>query len=241
MQIDPRTVAREIPGVLDEVFPQLTPGIVAHFNASARTFRIRQIPSELLAQSRLQRATLFELGYTVGEHLLQGVSAIDWAACFQETLQRQRVYFDAQLPEKLEAQDQTVAEIVGSNLACVLTEMSKARTQQLAIRPQIAGLEWIASGCGDFSLGRTLVEVKCTAKHFSAADYRQVAIYWMLSYAAAIESRGEEWQDFILLNPRSGRMVTMKFDVFLSVLSSGRTKVDILQLFQALVGSRLTR
>lgn len=37
MQIDPRTVAREIPGVLNEVFPQLTPGIVAHFNASAES------------------------------------------------------------------------------------------------------------------------------------------------------------------------------------------------------------
>lgn len=241
MQIDPRTVAREIPGVLDEVFPQLTPGIVAHFNASALAFHIRQIPSGLLAQSRLQRAMLFELGYTVGERLLQGMSAIDWAACFQETLQRQRVYFDAQLPEKLEPQDQAVAEIVGSNLARVLTDLGRARKQQLVIRPQITGLEWIASGYGDFSLGRILAEVKCTAKRFSAADYRQVAIYWMLSYVAAIEGRGEEWQDFILLNPRSGHMVTMNFDAFLNVLSSGRTKVEILQLFQSLVGSRLTR
>ena len=241
MQIDPRTVAREIPGVLDEVFPQLTPGMVAHFNASARNFHIDQVPSELLAQSRLQRAMLFELGYTVGELLLQGVPAIDWAACFQETLQRQRVYFDAQLPEKLEAQDQTVAEIVGSNLARVLSDMSKERRERLIIRPRITGLEWIASGCGDFSFGRTLIEVKCTAKRFSAGDYRQIAIYWMLSYAAAIESRDEEWQDFILLNPRRGQMVAMKFDAFLNVLSSGRTKVDILKLFQSMVGSRLTR
>lgn len=241
MQIDPRTVAREIPGVLDEVFPQLTPGIVAHFNASAREFPIRPIPQEMLAQSRLQRAMLFELGYTVGEQLLKDEAAINWEDCFQETLRRQRVYFDAQLPDNLEPQDQAVAEIVGSNLARVLTEMSKARAQQLAIRPHISGLEWIASGYGDFSLGQTLVEVKCTAKRFSAADYRQVAIYWILSYAAAIENRGEEWQDFFLLNPRSGLMVTMKFDAFLNVLSGGRTKVDILQLFRSLVGSRLTR
>lgn len=87
----------------------------------------------------------------------------------------------------------------------------------------------------------TLIEVKCTAKRFSSSDYRQVAIYWLLSYAAAIEGRGEEWRDFVLLNPRSGMKVSMRFDSFLSVISSGRTKVDILQLFQALVGSRLTR
>ena len=241
MQIDPRTVAREIPGVLDEVFPQLTPGIVSHFNASAENFPIREIPPHLLAESRLQRAMLFELGYTVGEFLLQGVGTIDWMTCFQETLRRQRVYFDAKLPETLEPQDQKLAEIVGSNLAHVLSNLSKTRMQKLVIRPSIAGLEWIASGCGDFSLGRTLIEVKCTAKRFSAADYRQIAIYWMLSYAAAVENRGDEWQDFILLNPRSGQMVTMKFDTFLNILSSGRTKVDILQLFLSLVGSRLMR
>lgn len=227
--------------MLDEVFPQLTPGIVAHFNASARGFPIRPIPQELLDQSRLQRAMLFELGYSVGEQLLKGALAIDWADCFQETLRRQRAYFDAQLPERLEPQDQAVAEVVGSNLARMLTEISNERVQQLASRPQIAGLEWISSGYGDFSLGETLVEVKCTAKRFSAADYRQVAIYWMLSYALAIEGRGDEWTDFILLNPRSGQLVEMKFDTFLSVLSSGRTKIDLLQLFHTLVGSRLTR
>ena len=92
-----------------------------------------------------------------------------------------------------------------------------------------------------FSLGRTLIEVKCTAKRFSSSDYRQVAIYWLLSFAAAVEGRGEEWQDFVLLNPRSGQTVSMRFDAFLAVISSGRTKVDILQLFQSLVGSRHTR
>lgn len=241
MQIDPRTVAREIPGVLDEIFPQLTPGIVSHFNASAESLPIRPISPDLISESKLQRAMLFELGYTVGERLLQGQAAIDWTDCFQETLRRQRLYFDAQLPETLEPQDQKVAEIVGRNLARILSNLSHETGQKLVIKPPIAGLEWIASGYGDFSLDHTLIEVKCTAKRFSAADYRQVAIYWMLSYAAAIENRGEEWQDFILLNPRSGQMVKMKFDAFLSVLSSGRTKVDILQLFHTLVGSRLTR
>lgn len=83
--------------------------------------------------------------------------------------------------------------------------------------------------------------MKCTAKRFSSADYRQVAIYWLLSFAASIEGHGDEWQDFVLLNPRSGAKVSMKFDSFLSIISSGRTKVEILQLFQSLVGSRLTR
>ncbi len=183
---------------------------------------------------------LFELGYTVGERLLTGTE-IHWAECFEATLKRQRVYFDAKLPDRLDAGDQVLAEIVGRNLSTELDAMSQNWGLPVVLRPRIPGLEWISSGYGDFALSRTLIEVKCTAKRFSSSDYRQVAIYWLLSYAAAIESRGDEWQDFVLLNPRSGEKVSLRFDAFLSVISSGRTKVDILQLFQSLLGSRLTR
>ncbi|MRD72734.1 hypothetical protein GH865_05640 [Rhodocyclus tenuis] len=198
------------------------------------------LPSALLAQSKLQRAMLFELGYTVGERLLTGRD-IDWAECFDSTLKRQRVFYDAKLPDQLDAGDQVLAEIVGRNLSGELKAMSCKQRCPVVLRPTIPGLEWISSGQGDFALGHTLIEVKCTAKRFSSSDYRQVAIYWLLSYAAAIEGRGEEWQDFVLLNPRSGKKVSMCFDAFLSIISSGRTKVDILQLFLTLVGTRLTR
>lgn len=241
MQFDPRTVARNIPGVFDEVFPQLTPGVVAYFNKSEKTVPILPLRQDLLYRSTLQRAMLFELGYTVGETLLGGAGGIDWPNCFAETIRRQRVYFDAKLPDKLTEGDQLLAETVGRNLASTMTEISRSSGHPIVIRPRIPGLEWIANGYGDFSLGGMLVEVKCTAKRFSSADYRQVAIYWLLSFAASIEGRGDEWQDFVLLNPRSGSMVSMKFDGFLSIISSGRTKVEILQLFQSLVGSRLTR
>lgn len=240
MQIDPRTVARDIPGIFDEIFPQLTSGIVAHFNARREKLELQTIPAELLARSSLQRAMLFELGYSVGEQLLNS-SEINWAACFDATLNRQRAFYDAELPDRLDEQDKILAEIVGRNLYTALNTINRDRRTTIQLRPHIPGLEWIASGNGDFALGQTLIEVKSIAKRFSSADYRQVAIYWLLSYTAAVEGRGEEWQDFVLLNPRSGEMVSMRFDSFLSVISSGRTKVDILQLFQSLVGSRLTR
>ena len=240
MQIDPRTVARDIPGIFDEVFPQLTPGIVTHFNSGAMKLQVKPLPPDLLSQSKLQRAMLFELGYSVGEQLLVG-SEIDWQKCFDTTLNRQRVFFDVKLPVQFDTADLKIAEIVGRNLATALQRMSREIHVPIVLYPRIPGLEWISSGYGDFALGHTLVEVKCTAKRFSASDYRQVAIYWLLSYAADIEGRGEEWRDFVLLNPRRGEKVTMRFDDFLSVISSGRTKVDIFQLFQSLVGSRLTR
>lgn len=241
MQFDPRTVAREIPGIFDEVFPQLTPGIVAYLNAESKVIPVQPLRQETLLQSALQRAMLFELGYTVGERLLKDAAEIDWPACFGDTVRRQRAYFDAKLPEQLEPVDQLLAETVGRNLAASMTSLSELAGHPVVFRPHIPGLEWISSGNGDFALGTTLVEVKCTAKRFSSADYRQVAIYWLLSFAAAVEGHGEEWRNFILLNPRSGEIVKMTFDTFLSIISSGRTKVDILQLFLSLVGSRLTR
>src|SRR4051795_7426293 len=119
MQIDPRSVAREIPGILDEVFPQLTPGIVAHFNSGADNFEIQQLPAALLAQSTLQRAMLFELGYSVGERLLTN-AGIDWDECIDVALRRQQAFFDAKQPEEISLCDKSLATIVGENLAARL-------------------------------------------------------------------------------------------------------------------------
>ena len=240
MQFDPRTVARDIPGIFDEIFPQLTPGIVAYFNDQATGIQFEPIPSGLLELSKIQRAMLFELGYAVGEALLEG-AAIDWESCFNVALNRQRAFYDAKLPASLAETDKSIAEIIGRNLASSLREISGTINEPLILRPLIPGLEWISTGRGDFSAGSTLIEVKCTNRRFSASDYRQVAIYWLLSYAASIEVNGSEWQQFILLNPRLGFKVSLNFNNFLGVISSGRTKVDILQLFMALVGSRSTR
>jgi hypothetical protein len=241
VQFDPRTVAREIPGVLDEVLPRLTPSIVAQFNSSACVLPVAALPEELLTESTMQRAMLFELGCVVGEWLLERSDDIDWPSCFAEANRRQRLYFDSKTTGQLNAGDRILAEVAGTNLANALKGMSAESGKSIKIRPQIAGLEWISSGYGDFALGTKLIEVKCTTRRFSSPDYRQVAIYWLLSYAASIEGRGEEWRDLVLFNPRSGETVSMAFDTFLSITSGGRTKVDLLQLFKTLVGSRQMR
>ena len=87
------------------------------------------------------------------------------------------------------------------------------------------------SGAGrgrDFLVGRSVIEVKGMGKRFSSADYRQVAIYRLLSYGASVEVRGEEWHDFILLDPRSGEKLTVQYDELLSLVGGGRTKIDAL-------------
>lgn len=231
---DPRTVARDVPGLFDAVFPQLTSSVVTHFNRKRVAADVTPVPSGLIEQSRLQRAMLFELGVAAGEMLLRA-DVIDWEECQRVALARQRRYFDAETPEEVCEVDRTIAEQVGRNVTEMIRGLSAERGQTVTTAPLITGLRWISSGRGDFSAGQTLVEVKCTNKNFSAADYRQIVLYWLLSYAAALENRGQEWSEGILLNPRSGQYVAFGFDEMLHAISAGRTKVEVLQVFASML------
>lgn len=234
---DPRTVARDIPGVFDSIFPQLTPSVVAHFNRTATRSLCDPIPRELVQESELKRAMLFELGFTVGEKLLAGKN-IDWDDCLRIAISRQRRYFDAQIPNELTKFDQQLAESVGKNIATMMSRLAVEREYPVRLAPTVPGFQWISSGHGDFSIGQTLIEVKCSSGNFSAPDYRQIVMYWLLSFAASVECNGTEWIEGVLLNPRSAKYVAMKFDDFLHVISGGRSKVEILQLFSSMVGTR---
>ncbi|MDO3517745.1 hypothetical protein [Ralstonia pseudosolanacearum] len=177
---------------------------------------------------------LFELGVAAGEMLLCA-GIIDWDECKRVTLARQRRYFDAVAPDQITEVDLVIAEKVGRNLEEMIRGLSAERGQSVSIAPLIPGLRWISSGRGDFAVGPSIVEVKCTNKNFAAADYRQIVFYWLLSYAAALEKHGKEWSEGILLNPRSGQYVTFDFDEILHVISAGRTKIEVLQVFLSMV------
>lgn len=231
---DPRTVARDLPGLFDAVFPQLTSSVVTHFNRRRVASEVTPVAPDLVAQSKLQKAMLFELGVAVGEMLLRA-GIIDWDECKRVTLARQRRYFDAVAPDQITEVDLVIAEKVGRNLEEMIRGLSAERGQSVSIAPLIPGLRWISSGRGDFAVGLSILEVKCTNKNFSAADYRQIVFYWLLSYAAALEKHGQEWSEGILLNPRSGQYVTFDFDEILHIISAGRTKIEVLQVFLSMV------
>lgn len=240
MRTDPRTVARQIPGLLNDVLPQLTPGLVAHFNSSANRIEVEPLSASFLHESKLQRAMLFELGYAVAEQLLLKIK-IDWEQAGAAAVARQRNFYDASVPEHFDDVDKTLAETVAKNLVMALKTLSTQSGDVVKSNPAVPGFEWISTGAGDFSLGESIVEVKCSSRNFTTADYRQVIVYWLLSYAAALEGRGTEWREVILLNPRIGRIVRFKIDSFIAYTGSGMAKIEILQAFQAVVGSRLQR
>lgn len=234
---DPRTVARDIPGIFESIFPQLTPGVVAHLNRSAKATEYEPVPLEMVQQSTMQQAMLFELGYAVAEELLRE-RVIDWDACLQLAARRQKEHFDAKIPVEISKLEREIAMRVGGNLASMCKDLAREREQKICLSPKIPGLQWIASGHGDFSAETTLIEVKCSRRNFIAADYRQLTIYWLLSFAASIETNCIEWNEGVLLNPRSATYVSLQFDELLHTTSAGRTKVEILQLFNSLIGTR---
>jgi hypothetical protein len=238
---DPRTVARDIPGIFDALFPQLSPGVVAHFNRQSRAIAgCERLPEQLIAASTLTRAMLFEVAVAASEQLLLGRATIEWSETLSVAVSRQRRHFDAQIPASLSSNDMIVAGRVAQNLTVALRQLEAENGQhRLVLSPVIPGFQWIASGVGDFAVGTRLVEVKCTSKHFSAADYRQIVMYWMLGYASSVESETPEWSEGVLVNPRLNREVRLPFNEIINVIGAGRSKVDLLQLFSSMVGDHM--
>jgi hypothetical protein len=235
---DPRTVARDIPGIFDALFPQLIPGVVTHFNRrSYAGAGCDPVAEELISATTLNRAMLFEVAVAAGEQLLAGRDSIEWTEALRVAVGRQRRHFDASFPTSLSSSDMIVAERVARNLTIILDRVRiDSSPAPLLFSPVIPGFQWIASGVGDFAIGTQLIEVKCTNKHFSASDYRQIVMYWLLSYASSVESNVPEWSEAILINPRLNRVVELSFNEIINVIGAGRSKVELLQLFSSMVG-----
>jgi hypothetical protein len=235
---DPRTVARDIPGVLDVLFPRLTGGLVASLNRTMFSFaEIAPVPDELVERSHLQKAMLFELAIVRAEIILNGDGEPSWDDCLNASIIRQRRHYDAKVPVRLEQCDLDVASHAANNLIVMLMSVqTQYPNMQLQRNPLIPGLGWIASGVGDFSLGSILIEVKHTDRNFVSGDFRQVLMYWLLKYAASIEKHDAVWSDCLLLNPRRNSGLLVNFDHLLRSASASSSRVELFELLRSIVG-----
>ena len=235
---DPRTVARDIPGIGDILFPQLTPGMVVHLNRRILSCsNVEPVPTEKVEASNLSRAMLFEIGVARGEQMLRGESDLGWEDCLRVAITRQSKHFDVRLPGALSDADKEVADWVAQNMAYMFGQVEIANAgAEIQLHPRIYGFQWISSSEGDFSIGEKLIEVKCGGKRFGSADYRQVLMYWLLSYAAKIEKDTSEWSHCILLNPRLNHLLEISFDEIIGFTTAGKSKIELLELFTVVVG-----
>jgi hypothetical protein len=235
---DPRTVARDIPGVLDVLFPRLTGGLVASLNRRMFSFAgIIPVADELIEKSYLQKAMLFELAMARTEMMLDGDKEPSWDDCLRVAVGRQRQHYDAKIPVQLEQCDLNVASHAADNLiAMLMSVQSQYPNTQLQRGPMISGLGWIASGVGDFSLGPVLIEIKHTDRNFVAGDFRQILMYWLLKYAAVIGTNEVIWTDCLLLNPRRNSGLRVNFDYLSQSASSNSSRVELFEILRSVVG-----
>lgn len=235
---DPRTIARSIPGITDILFPRLGYGLSTLLNR--RSFphpEIAAIEHRLIALSSLRPAMLCELGVAFGEHLARGHDPPDWDECVETAVGRQRRYFNARKPDALAEADCIVAERIGRNLLAMLSWVAaECGGAEIEVSPAIPGYQWVSSGTGDFSVGETLVEVKCGEGEFGAPDLRQILIYWILGYAFALEHGGSAWTKAVLLNPRRNVVLPIDFTELVRMSSGGLSSVEILELFSFITG-----
>jgi len=232
---DPRTIGRDIISVFEAVFPLLVPGLVMHLNKSY-SYEVSgcdSLPDETLNKSSLHRAMLFEIAIAIAEDLIFEKEVV-WDICFERACLRQQSYYDAQIPTGLQSGDREAALHVARNLERMLMSISLDH-DNLLIDPRIPGYRWISNGVGDFATESSIIEVKCRGRRFSTADYRQVIMYWLLSYIESLEKDRSCWDKGILINPRLNLVVEFEFSELIPVISSGRSLIEVVELFSAVV------
>ncbi len=228
---DPRTVARDIPGISEILFPGLVPGIVAGLNQAWLELEDIEAVSEVeLSKMSLNPAMLYEVACARAEFLLRGDKLIE-GDYLDVALERQSRFFDAQTPSQLTDKDRGLIQLVASNLALGLGELAKGK--EITISPSIAGLEWISSSQGDFCFDDCLVEVKCTSKNFSAGDYRQTLLYWLLNFTYSLSNPEMlPWKFGIIFNPRKNKYVQFNFEELHRLVAGGRNVIETVELLQ---------
>src|SRR5262249_37305451 len=144
---------------------------------------IKPVPDELVRASTLNHSMLFEIAYARAEQLLADIPEPDWETNLSIAVARQQRHFDAIIPQTISDKDKAIAEWLAGNLEAILRGLAEDSPSPLLFSPVIPGYHWIASGGADFAIGTRLIEVKCTGKRFSSSDYRQIIMYWLLSYS----------------------------------------------------------
>lgn len=234
---DPRTVARDIPGILDIVFPRLSGGLVSALNRKMFQFNSAAAVDEVLvAQSGQKKSMLFEIAVAYAEQAIRGDGRPSLAESKKIAFERQQRHFDARPPRPLSDIDKQIIRRVSSNLINMITDFAAQQgSQDIAIRPTIPGFGWIGSGSGDFSVSDTLIEVKNTDRNFIANDYRQVLMYWILSYAKSLEGGATGWSTYLLMNSRLNRSVFGSFDDLVEAASGGLSRIEVYEYLRAIV------
>ena len=234
---DPRTVARDIPGILDIIFPRLSGGLVAALNRKMFHFNsVTPLDESLVALTFQQKSMLFEIAVAHAELAILSGTQPSLSESVRVAAERQRQHFDAKPPHPLSWVDEAIVTKVSTNLTQMLSDfVAQRRSSGVTVRPLVPGFGWIGSGSGDFAIDDILVEVKNTDRNFTSNDYRQILMYWCLSYSKGIETGASVWSKYLLINPRLNRSVFGAFDDLIEAGSGGLSRVEVHEYLRTIV------
>lgn len=230
-------MARDIPGILDIIFPRLSGGLVAALNRKMFHFNsVSPLDEALIAQTFQQKSMLFEIAVAHAELAIVGGTGPSLSESVRVAAERQKLHFDAKPPQQLSEVDEAIVAKVSSNLTHMLSDFVTQRgSSGVTVRPLIPGFGWIGSGSGDFSIDDVLVEVKNTDRNFTSNDYRQILMYWCLSYSKGIETGAIVWSKYLLINPRLNRSVYGSFDDLIEAASGGLSRVEVYEYLRTII------
>jgi hypothetical protein len=220
---------------MDSVFPRLSGAMVGALNR--KTFRfncVQSVDEGLIQKSSLHNSILFEASSILVEGKVEGGEWGESATAIIAAADRLSAYFNAKPVPPFEDHDIQIVNTVAENLFGMLGNYAaQMGVNVINSRPRFRGFGWIASGVGDFAVGRTVIEVKNTAKPFSADDYRQLLVYWLLDYAASIEKGGPNYETYLLVNPRRNIAVQGSFSSLLDQAAGEKGKLEVYETFRA--------
>jgi hypothetical protein len=223
--------------LLDIVFPRLSGGLVSSLNRKMFQFNsATAVDESLVAQSTQKKSMLFEIAVAYAEQIIGGDEDPNLSRSVSLATYRQQRHFDAHPPQPLSEVDLSIILSVSSNLVNMLNDFAAQQfTDVIVVRPKIPGFGWIGTGLGDFAIEDVLIEVKNTDRNFIANDYRQILMYWILSYAKGLEAGSSVWGKYLLLNSRLNRAVFGSFDSLIEAASGGLSRVEVYEYLRTII------
>lgn len=233
---DPRTIARDIPIIFNILFPRLTSGVVTQYNQLPESLSsISSLNSEMTKSSYRSAAFIYEMGYAKANQIISGEPE-NWQVCHQKAYEKQSRFYDFNSPHHPTEEDKKIIEKLARNLVQILISLKQTPNENIILNPEIAGFSWIANSRGDYAISSSLIEAKCSKSDFSMADFRQVLIYWLLSYLDSLKSQNNnEWENLILVNPRLNKILKINVETILPVISDDKSKPEIVHKFRELI------
>jgi len=105
---------------------------------------------------------------------------------------------------------------------------SRQSEEAIMFVPYFKGAGILGPCNGDCQYGNTLVEVKAGERDLRSIDFRQVLIYYVISY---LENFTPRIENVLILNPRQGYRVGLSFADLMSAIS-GLSAVEFTAIFR---------